>query len=37
VAGASDPMTAVVNIAANIRKALAGERLSQQFHVERGY
>ncbi len=37
VAGASIPMTAVVNIAANIRKALAGERLSQLFDAERGY
>jgi hypothetical protein len=30
-------MTAVVNIAANIRKAMAGERLSQQVDRERGY
>jgi glyoxylate/hydroxypyruvate reductase len=37
VAGASIPMTAVVNIAANIRKAMAGERLSQQVDRERGY
>jgi glyoxylate/hydroxypyruvate reductase A len=37
VAGASNPMTAVVSVAANIRKALAGERLSQQFDMERGY
>jgi glyoxylate/hydroxypyruvate reductase len=37
VAGGSTPMTAVVNIAANIRRALAGERLSQQFDMERGY
>jgi glyoxylate/hydroxypyruvate reductase A len=37
VAGASNPMTAVANIAANIRKALAGERLSQQLDVDRGY
>jgi glyoxylate/hydroxypyruvate reductase A len=37
VAGASIPMTAVANIAANIRKALAGERLSQLFDAERGY
>src|ERR1700694_3483078 len=37
VAGGSIPMTAVVNIAANIRKAMAGERLSQQVDIERGY
>jgi glyoxylate/hydroxypyruvate reductase len=37
VAGASIPMTAVANIAANIRKAMAGERLSQQVDRERGY
>jgi glyoxylate/hydroxypyruvate reductase A len=37
VAGASVPMTAVVSIAANIRKAMAGERLSQQVDRERGY
>jgi glyoxylate/hydroxypyruvate reductase A len=37
VAGASNPMTAVANVAANIRKALAGERLSQQLDVDRGY
>lgn len=37
VAGAAIPMMAVVNVAANIRKAMAGERLSQQVDMERGY
>jgi glyoxylate/hydroxypyruvate reductase A len=36
-AGTSLPQTAVVTIAANIRKAMAGERLSQQVDRERGY
>jgi hypothetical protein len=37
VAGGSIPMTAVANIAANIRKAMTGERLSQQVDIGRGY
>jgi glyoxylate/hydroxypyruvate reductase A len=37
VAGTCMPMTAVASIAANIRRALAGERLSQQCDIERGY
>jgi glyoxylate/hydroxypyruvate reductase len=37
VAGTSSPRTAVVNIAANIRKALAGERMSNQVDMARGY
>jgi glyoxylate/hydroxypyruvate reductase A len=37
VAGTSIPGTAVVNIAANIRKALAGEPLNQQVDRARGY
>lgn len=36
-AGTSLPQTAVVTIAANIRKAMAGERLSQQVDRVRGY
>ncbi len=37
VAGTCIPMTAVANIASNIRKAIAGERLSQQVDRARGY
>jgi glyoxylate/hydroxypyruvate reductase A len=37
VAGTSIPNNAVVNIAANVRKALAGERLAQQVDRDRGY
>lgn len=37
VAGTSLPMTAVANIAANIRRAMAGERLTQQVDFARGY
>jgi glyoxylate/hydroxypyruvate reductase A len=37
VAGTSIPMTAVPCIAENIRRALAGARLSQQVDRERGY
>ncbi len=36
-AGTSLPQTAVVTIAANIRKAMAGERLSHQVDRVRGY
>jgi glyoxylate/hydroxypyruvate reductase A len=36
-AGTSLPQTAVVTIAANIRRAMAGERLSQQVDRVRGY
>jgi glyoxylate/hydroxypyruvate reductase A len=36
-AGTSIPGTAVVTIAANIRRAMAGERLSQQVDLSRGY
>jgi glyoxylate/hydroxypyruvate reductase A len=37
VGGTSIPMTAVANIAANIRRAMVGERLSQQVDMGRGY
>ena len=37
VAGTSIPINAVVNIAGNIRRALAGDRLSQQVDRARGY
>jgi glyoxylate/hydroxypyruvate reductase A len=36
VAGISKPMTAVATIAANIRRAMAGERLLHQVDLERG-
>ncbi len=36
-AGTSIPQTAVVTIAANIRRAMAGERLSAQVDFQRGY
>jgi len=37
VAGISDPTTAVLTVAANIRKAMAGEQLLQQVDLQRGY
>jgi glyoxylate/hydroxypyruvate reductase A len=37
VAGTAHPMTAASSIAANIRRALAGERLAQQVDLSRGY
>ena len=37
VAGTAHPMTAAASIAANIRRALAGERLAQQVDLLRGY
>lgn len=37
VAGTANPMTAAPSIAANIRRALAGERLAQQVDLSRGY
>jgi glyoxylate/hydroxypyruvate reductase len=37
VAGISRPMTAVTTIAANIRRAMAGERLLHQVDLDRGH